>query len=126
MNTSPARVGAPLGPSDRTRVLALGSHVSPALPSQLQLTAERVGDGDLLLVGADRKETLLWSQALLLLGFSLLDHVLQLLQTFLRARNELRLADFQGLLEEPRKHFTKVCLLMYSCIYLLFLGHTAR
>ena len=85
-----------------------------------------MGDGELLLVGADRKETLLRSQALLPLGFSLLDHMLKLLQTFLRARNELRLADFQGLLEEPRKHFTKLCLLMYSCIYFLFLGHTAR
>ena len=115
-----------MGPSVWTRAPALGSHISPALLSQLQLTAERVGDGDLLLVGADRKETLLWSQGLLPLGFSLLDHVLQLLQTFLRARNELRLANFQGLLEESRKHFTKVCLLIYSCIYLLFLGHTER
>lgn len=43
------------------------------------LTAERVGHGELLLVGPDRKETLLLAQALLLLGFSLLYHVLKLL-----------------------------------------------
>lgn len=57
--------------------------VSPGLFSHPELTAKRMRNGELLLVGADREKRLLLPHVLLPLGFPLLHHVFELLQSFL-------------------------------------------
>lgn len=67
-------------------------------PQPPELTAERVGDGELLLAGTDRQEALRAAPGLRLLGPPQLHHVFQLLQPLLRARDELGVPDLQRFL----------------------------
>lgn len=93
---------ASFGPPPQGQVPALRIPQPPRPP---ELTTKRMGDGELLPVGADRKRTLLLALVPLPLGSSLLYHVLQLLQPLLRARDELRVTDFQRFLIGAKKIF---------------------
>lgn len=100
-NTGPAHFGGSTG-------AAPGCRSSPRVPpcpppAAMELTAERVGNRELLLAGADRNGALLRPRALLPLGSPLLDHELQLLQPFLRARDELGPPDLQSFLNGAKK-----------------------
>lgn len=64
-----------------------------------------MGDGELPLAGPDRERGLRLPRGLLPLRSPLLGHVLQLLQPFLRARNEARVADFQRFLPGAKGMF---------------------
>lgn len=86
---------ASFGPPPRGQVPALRIPQPPRIPG---LTTKRMGDGELLPVGADRKRALLLALVPLPLGSPLLHHVLQLLQPLLRARDEPRVTDFQRFL----------------------------